>query len=177
MIELSLDMNMLHLDSRLLFHVYRLEGASAALPFMDARIVNFFGNIPYSARSILREPKHLVRNQLRRPGMAHVPLPPLPEPKSQEQLLLEGSLGSYLREVVGNLTFLNRAPGLLEFIDQSYLEDQIHGFRVGRPGVNAKLISKLAAIEHWSRAMDRLPREDRGDRLQSMRSPMAVSAV
>jgi hypothetical protein len=175
MIELSMDMNMLHLDSRLLFHSYRLEGASAALPFMDARIVNFFGNLPYCARPIWREPKHLVRKQLRRPGMAYVPLPPLPEPKSQEQLLLEGSLGAHLREIIGNLTFLNRAPGLLEFIDQGYLEDQINGFRTGKPGVNAKLIGKLAAIEHWSRAIDRLPRDIRGGRLQLQRSPLAVS--
>ena len=176
MIELSMDMNMLHLDSRLLFHSYRLEGASATLPFMDARIVNFFGNLPYSARPLWREPKHLVRNQLRRPGMAYVPLPPLPEPKSQEQLLLEGSLGAYLREIIGNLTFLNRAPGLLEFIDQSYLEDQINKFRAGNPGVSGKLIGKLAAIEHWSRSIDRLPRDVRSDRLQPQRSPLAVSA-
>jgi hypothetical protein len=156
MIELSLDMNMLHLDSRLLFHVYRMEGASAALPFMDARIINFFGNLPYSARPIWREPKHLVRNQLRRPGMTYVPLPPLPEPKSQEQLLLEGSLGSYLREVIRNLTFLNRAPRLLDFVDQRYLETQIKAFVAGDTHVNAKLIAKLSAIEHWSRAMDRV---------------------
>jgi hypothetical protein len=176
MIELSMDMNMLHLDSRLLFHSYRLEGASAALPFMDARIVNFFGNLPYSARPLWREPKHLVRKQLRRPGMAYVPLPSLPEPKSQEQLLLEGSLGAYLREIVGNLTFLNRAPGLFDFIDQGYLEDQIEGFRAGRAGVNGKLIGKLAAMEHWSRAIDRVPRDVRSDRTQPERSPVAVSA-
>ncbi len=168
MIELSLDMNMLHLDTRLLFHVYRLEGATAALPFMDARVMNFFGSIPYSARSLFREPKHLIRNQLRRKGMKYVPLPDLPEPQSQEQLLLEGTLGEYLREIVGDLSFLNRAPGLSDYVDEGYLEQQIATFRSGRPGFNAKLMSKLAAMELWSRALDRRPIAVRENRLQAI---------
>lgn len=90
--------------------------------------------------------------------MTYVPLPPMPEPKSQEQLLLEGSLGSYLRDVTRNLTFLNRAPRLLDFIDQRYMETQIKAFIAGDTNVNAKLIAKLSAIEHWSRAMDRVGR-------------------
>ncbi len=156
MIELSMDMVMLHLDSRLLFHIYRLEGGRAQLPFMDTRLINFFCNLPYRFRPIWREPKHLIRSQLRRKGMVS-PIPSNrqapPSAKSQEELLLGGSIGAYFRELLTAPTFVNRVPGLFDLLDQPYLENQIRSFRMGEPGENHKFIAKVAALELWSRAL------------------------
>jgi hypothetical protein len=160
MIQLSMDMNMLHLDSRLLFHIYRQEGGRAQLPFMDARVVTFFGSMPYSARAFYREPKHVIRCQLRRQGMKYTPRPSETKPssKSQEQLLLEGTLGDYYRSLLRQPTFLNRSPRLFEFVDESHFEKQVTAFRNGRL-VDYQFISKLGALEMWSRALSARARE------------------
>jgi hypothetical protein len=162
MIQLSLDMNMLHLDSRLLFHVYRQEGGRAQLPFMDARVVTFFGSMPYSARAFYREPKHVIRCQLRRQGMKYTPRPSETKAssKSQEQLLLEGTLGDYYRSLLRQPTFLSRSLRLFEFVNESYFEKQLTAFRNGRV-VDYQFISKLGALEMWSQALSARAREAR----------------
>jgi len=160
MIEMSLDMVMLHLDSRLLFQLYRLEGGKARLPFMDARIVNFLGSMPYSARALYREPKHIIRVQLRRPGMIYK----LPvrhrknsaPPQLPEEILLNGSLGAYFRELLKNLTFPDRCPGLFNMIDEGYLQKQITSFRRNEKGVNSRYVARLASVEAWSRRVGEL---------------------
>jgi asparagine synthase (glutamine-hydrolysing) len=160
MIEMSLDMVMLHLDSRLLFQLYRLEGGQARLPFMDTRIVNFLGSMPYSARALYREPKHIIRAQLRRPGMVYKL--PIEERKSSappqlpEEMLLNGSLGAYFRELLKNLTFPDRCPQLFNIIDEEYLQKQITGFRRNEKGVNSRYLARLAAVEVWSRGIGEL---------------------
>jgi hypothetical protein len=156
MIELSMDMVMLHLDSRLLFHIYRLEGGRAQLPFMDARIVNFFAQLPYGARAIWREPKHVIRSEMRRKGMTSPPAtkpPSRPSTKSQEELLLGGSMGRLFRELLAGPTFVNRVPGLFELLDEDYFESQIESFRKGEPGVNFKFVAKVGTLEMWSQAL------------------------
>jgi hypothetical protein len=160
MIQLSMDMNMLHLDSRLLFHVYRQEGGRAQLPFMDARVVTFFGSMPYSARAFYRAPKHVIRCQLNRRGMKYTPRPSETKPssKSQEQILLEGTLGAYYRDLLRQPSFLNRVPGLFEFIDEALFATQLTAFRDGK-AVNYPFISKLGALEMWSQALSARPKE------------------
>jgi hypothetical protein len=156
MIELSMDMVMLHLDSRLLFHIYRLEGGRAQLPFMDARVVNFFGNLPYPSRAIWREPKHVIRAQMRRKGMISPiasSLPSSPNAKPPEELLLDGSIGAFYRELLAGPTFVDRVPGLFELLSKAYLEDQIDSFRKRQPGVNFRFIAKVGTLELWSRAL------------------------
>jgi hypothetical protein len=118
MIELSMDMVMLHLDSRVVFHAMRMNGGRAELPFMDARVVNFFGSIPYSARTFYRQPKDIIRSQAAlKELLSKVPaertLPAPREDMSIEELLARGSLGAYFRELLGDLTFLYRScrPG------------------------------------------------------------------
>jgi hypothetical protein len=152
-----MDMNMLHLDSRLLFHVYRQEGGRAQLPFMDARVVTFFSSLPYGARAIYREPKHVIRCQLRRQGMRYRPKPPSNGnchcPKSQEELLLEGTLGTYYRELLRQPTLPNRAPGLFQFVDEQYFSEQLAGFRKGKGKIDYRFISKVGTLEVWSRAL------------------------
>jgi len=157
MIEMSLDMNHLHLDSRLVFHSYRQEGGRAQLPFTDARIVTFFADLPYSARAFYREPKHIIRRQLRREGMKYRPRPSehrnSTPSKSQEQVLLEGTLGNYYRDLLRQPTFPNRAPGLFQFVDEQYFERQVSAFDKGEEGVDHGFISKIGTLEVWSRAL------------------------
>ncbi len=71
---------------------------------MGGRVVNFFGSLPYSARAFYREPKHVIRCQLWREGIIYRPTlsqngEPTPS-KSQEQFLVEGTLGTYYRELL-----------------------------------------------------------------------------
>jgi asparagine synthetase B (glutamine-hydrolysing) len=164
MIQMSLDMNMLHLDSRLLFHAYRQEGGRAQLPFMDARVVTFFSNLPYSARAFYREPKHIIRCQLRRDGMRYRPKPfgkgnSRPR-KSQEQLLLEGTLGAYYRELLRESTLPNRTPGLFEFVDEQYFEKQVAAFRKTEKEIDYRFISKIGTLEVWGRALSSRSKEE-----------------
>jgi len=148
---------MLHLDSRLLFHVYRQEGGRAQLPFMDARVVTFFSSLPYSARAVYREPKHVIRCQMRREGMRSRPKPfgennSHPR-KSQEQLLLEGALGTYYRELLRQPTLPNRAPELFEFVDEQYMEKQVAAFRKSEKEIDYRFIAKIGTLEVWGRAL------------------------
>jgi hypothetical protein len=154
MIELSMDMVMLHLDSRLLFHLYRSEGGIMQLPFMDSRIVNFFGSIPYSARALYREPKHIIREQLRRPGMVYhskkrtynIRTMPLPD-----DILLSGVIGEHFRSMLREITFVDRVPGLFDLLDESYFTKQIDAFRQRQSRVDSRFISKIATLETWAR--------------------------
>jgi hypothetical protein len=156
MIQMSMDMNMLHLDSRLLFHIYRQEGGRAQLPFMDARVVTYFGSLPYSARAIYREPKHVVRALLRRNGMRYRARPERSGSKyskSQEQILLEGTIGCYYRELLRTPTFPDRAPGLFELLDEQYFSKQVASFVNGNGAINYRFIAKAGTLEVWSRAL------------------------
>jgi hypothetical protein len=156
MIQLSMDMNMLHLDSRLLFHAYRQEGGRAQLPFMDARAVTYFGSLPYSARAIYREPKHVIRALLRRNGMRYRPRPAEAASKcskSQEQLLLEGTIGAYYRELLRTPAFPDRVPQVFHFLDEQYFEKQVANFISGKGRVNHRFIAKVGTLEVWSRAL------------------------
>ena len=157
MIQFSMDMNMLHLDSRLLFHVYRQEGGRAQLPFMDARSVTYFGSLPYSARAIYREPKHVIRSLLRKNGMQHRPRPSRVAAakcsKSQEQILLEGSIGAYYRELLKTPTLPDRVPGLFELLDEQFFRTQVSDFLRAKGPANYRFIAKLGALETWGRAL------------------------
>jgi hypothetical protein len=161
MIQMSMDMNMLHLDSRLLFHVYRQAGGRAQLPFMDARVVTFFGSLPYSARAVYREPKYVISSQLRREGMRYRPKPSSNRnshrSKSQEQLLLDGTLGAYYRDLLRQPTLPNRAPGFFEFVDEKYFDEQVTAFRKTKKEVDYRFISKIGTLEAWSRFLSSRP--------------------
>jgi len=150
-------MNMLHLDSRLLFHVYRQEGGRAQLPFMDARSVTYFGSLPYSARAIYREPKHVIRSLLRINGMRYRTRPSdaaTPRwSKSQEQLLLEGAIGAYYRELLKIVTLPDRVPRMFDFLDEEFFHTQVTNFVSGKARISYGFIAKLGALEVWSRAL------------------------
>ena len=173
MIQLSMDMNMLHLDSRLLFHAYREEGGRAQLPFMDARLVTFFGGIPYSARAWYRAPKHVIHCQLRRKEMKYAPKPhrkiSSAPAKSLEHLLLEGTIGAYYRDLLRQPTFPDRSPALFEYLDEQYFERQMKAFRFGGASVDHKFIAKLGSLEVWSRTLAERARPcERMDPCQSL---------
>ena len=157
MIELSMDMVMFHLDTRLVFQAFRLGAAKAEMPFLDSRIVNFFASLPNSARALRREPKHVIQAQFRKTEMIRASGHRKPRRKgktnfvvSLEELLLRGTLGAHLRELLAAPTFVNRAPGIFELIDQRYLFDQLAALRRGATGVDYKFISRLGALELWS---------------------------
>ncbi|MHB8540295.1 MAG: asparagine synthase-related protein [Candidatus Acidiferrales bacterium] len=158
MIELSMDMVMLPLDTRLVFHAFRLARGNAEMPFLDSRVVNFFVSLPDSARAVYRAPKHIIRQQFKRMN-----LPPVADEgrrgtrksklgtKSMEQLLLSGSLGVLFRELLATPTAIARVPGLFDYVDESYLSRQIELFMDGRGAADCKFISRMAALELWSR--------------------------
>ncbi|MGH9732075.1 MAG: asparagine synthase-related protein [Candidatus Acidiferrales bacterium] len=156
MIELSMDMVMLHLDTRPVFQAFRLAGGDAALPFLDSRVVNFFASLPDSARAIYREPKHIIREQFRRRKLARVADAPaelncrsVAGTKSMERLLLNGSLGAYFRELLRAPSVI--APELFDYVDETYLFRQMESFAQNAGGVDYKFISRLAALELWIR--------------------------
>lgn len=163
MLELSLDMCMLHLDTRLVFHAIRLGGGHAEMPFLDSRVVNFFINLPYSARAFYRWPKYVIRKQFTRNShfqstthsnsvrCASGATSGSTQSRSFEELLLAGALGHYFRELLKCPSALDRAPGLRDFIDEQYLEEQRSAFLRGQSAVDHKFISRLAALEFWSK--------------------------
>jgi asparagine synthetase B (glutamine-hydrolysing) len=157
MIEMSMDMVMLHLDTRLPIHVFRLRGGRAELPFMDSRVVNFFASIPRSARSIFRESKYIIRAQFRQ---RKLPVASRRRPvrelsssikeKTPEALLINGALGAHFRDLLCSRTAFDRVPRVFEYLDERYVFDQLRLFCKGSPDTNAKFISRLAALETWS---------------------------
>ncbi|MHB8754661.1 MAG: asparagine synthase-related protein [Candidatus Acidiferrales bacterium] len=158
MIELSMDMVMLHLDTRLVFHAFRLARGNAEMPFLDSRVVNFFVSLPDSTRSIYRAPKHIIREQFNRRNLARATDEPPSgtwvsrlETKSIEQVFLSGSLGACFRELLAAPTAIARVPGIFDYIDESYLFRQIKLFMDGRGAADCKFVSRMAALELWSR--------------------------
>lgn len=154
MIELSFDMVMLHLDTRLVFHAFRLSQMRAELPFLDARVVNFFVSMPYSARSILRKPKHVIHAQVRNRKLkcANANRKEMSmQGNSADHLLLDGSLGAHFRDLLAEPEALNQVKGIFDYMDESYAFEQMRQFRDGGSGLNAKFISRLAALESWQR--------------------------
>jgi hypothetical protein len=139
------------------FQAFRLAGGKAQLPFLDARVVNFFCSLPYSARAFYRGPKQVIRDQFRRqklryednsgegPAIAHSR-----SAVSPDALLLQGSLGDYFRGLLRECTLPDRVPGMFELVDEHYFSDQVRSFRKGDGGFDGKFISKLAALEFWS---------------------------
>jgi Glutamine amidotransferase domain/Asparagine synthase len=163
MMELSMDMVMLHLDTRLVLHAFRLGGGNAELPFLDSRMVKLFASLPYSARAFYRRPKYVIDAQFGKHGYARADRvkrngtnrqsqpPGSRNAASFEELLLAGSLGAYFRELLGERSALDHVPGACEFIDEGYFERQMRAFRLGLAGVDYKFISRVAALELWSR--------------------------
>ncbi len=158
MIELSMDMVMLHLDTRLVFHVFRLNRGKAEMPFLDSRVVNFFANLPNSARAIHLQPKHVIRQQFKRRNLVRSEGQRISmhrgaaiKTKSLEELLLGGARGAHFRELLGGPTILGRVPGLFDLVDETYISHQIQSFRAARSGVDYKFIGRLAALESCSR--------------------------
>ncbi|MGB6482873.1 MAG: asparagine synthase-related protein [Candidatus Acidiferrales bacterium] len=162
MMELSMEMGMLHLDTRLVLHAFRLGGGNAELPFLDSRMLKFFASLPYSARAFYRRPKYVIDAQFAKHGYvraARVKRNGTNRPSqssgsrsaaSFEETLLVGSLGSYFRELLGQRSALDHVPGVCEFIDEGYLERQMRTFRRGLTGVDYKFIARVAALELWS---------------------------
>lgn len=158
MMELSMDMVMLHLDTRLVVHALRLGGGYAELPFLDSRLVKFFASLPYKARAFYRRPKWVIRTQFEKQGyVRHGSRLPFQQSASIgsasfEELLLAGSIGSYFREVLSRQSIFDEARGLIEFINEDYVESQLRAFQQNRPGVNCKFIARMAALQLWSQA-------------------------
>lgn len=158
MMEFSMDMGMLHLDTRLVVHVLRLGGGTAELPFLDSRVVKFFASLPYKARSIYRRPKWVIERQFAERGyVRHGAELPLPSNESSravsfEKLLMSGSLGSYFRELLSMHSVFDKASGLMDFIEKDYCERQLRAFQQGLAGVNCKFIARVAALHVWSQA-------------------------
>jgi Asparagine synthase/Glutamine amidotransferase domain len=157
MIGMSLDMVMLHLDTRLVFHAFRLGQGKAELPFLDARVVNFFASMPYSARALYREPKNVIRAQLRE--RTHKTLESMKTgnqgagPLTDEMLLARGTLGSYFRELLAQPHLFESFSEVFELVDESYVTSHVRAFREGKHNVDYKLISRIAALELWHRTL------------------------
>ena len=162
MMELSMDMVMLHLDTRVVFQALRLSGGRAELPLLDARTVNFFASLPYNARAFYRRPKDILRSQ------ATMSLPSSPTPSHRqvsagkaaegpgvEELMLQGSLGSYFRKLLRDASFPSHAPGIFALVDQDYVDWQITAFCNGGQNVNYGLVSRLGALEQWIKSLNR----------------------
>jgi hypothetical protein len=158
MIELSMDMVMLHLDTRLALHALRLGCANPELPFLDSRVVNFFAGLPYSARAFYRRPKYVIDAQFKKRNYVRTDAVESREsqaPRSQrtdsfEEILLAGSLGAYFRELLRRRNALDHVPGLDDFIDEGYFERQVRGFLLGQVGVDYKFVCRIAALELWT---------------------------
>lgn len=162
MIELNMDMCMLHLDTRLVLHAVRLCGGNVQFPFLDCRIVNFFADLPYSLRAFYRQPKRVIHIQFKKRGYTQPEFTdrqasdgrlgrePASDAASSEELLIKGTLGVYFRDLLRDSSLPHCTPELWRLIDESYVEDQIRKFRSDLPGVNYKFIARLAAFEQWS---------------------------
>jgi hypothetical protein len=161
MIEMSMDMVMLHLDSRLIFHTLGATGGRVRLPFLDSRMVNFFGSLPYSARACYRSAKDVVWSQ---PGVRRL-AEQMPTASSQradagadpgvDEVLLRGSLGEHFRSMFKDLSFVDRTPGLFDYLDQRHFDEQVRAFRRGERLRDFRLINKIASLEHWARQLSR----------------------
>ena len=155
MIDLSMDMCMLHLDTRLVLQIFRLTKGKAHLPFLDARVVNFFCSLPYSARAFYREPKHVIRDQFRSKNLLHVASNHRAVSARDgnivpaDELLLRGSLGAYFRDLLRDCTLPNRVHSIFDIVDEGYFFNQLSTFIRGNAGTNYTFISKLAALELW----------------------------
>jgi Asparagine synthase len=162
MIEMSMDMVMLHLDSRLIFHALGASGGRVRLPFLDSRMVNFFGSLPYCARACYRSAKDVVRSQ---PAVRRLagqkPTAPRPQRLDEtgadepgvDEVLLRGSLGEHFRSMFKGLTFINRTPNLFDYLDERHFDKQISAFQRGDRLIDFRLINKIASLEHWARQL------------------------
>lgn len=155
MIEMSMDMVMLHLDSRLIFHTLGQTGGRVRLPFLDSRIVNFFGSLPYSARAWYRSAKDVVRSQ---PAVRRrvEPMPTVPlrtDSPGVDEVLLRGSLGEHFRSMFKDLSFIDRTPGLFDYLDERYFGHEMRAFQRGDQLRDFRLINKIASLEHWARQL------------------------
>jgi hypothetical protein len=158
MIEMSMDMVMLHLDSRLIFHTLGATGGRVRLPFLDSRMVNFFGSLPYSARACYRSAKDFVRSQ---PALGRLAkqMPTAPSQRADagadapgvDEVLLRGSLGEHFRSMFKDLSFIDRTPGLFDYLDQRHFDGQVRAFQRGERLRDFRLINKIASLEHWAR--------------------------
>ena len=160
MIEMSMDMVMLHLDSRLIFHALGVSGGRVRLPFLDARMVNLFGSLPYSARPWYRSAKDVVRSQptVRRQVGQMPAVPPSgadagAADSGVDEVLLRGSLGEHFRSMFKDLSFIERTPGLLDYLDKRHLEQELTAFQRGARLRDFRLINKIASLEHWARQL------------------------
>lgn|GEM_PF-5702122 len=165
MLELSLDMCMLHLDTRLVLHAFRLGGGSAELPFLDSRVVNFFMNLPDSARAFYRRPKDVIRRQFTMHRYLRGPISLRSQKTlsfregakskdiSFEEALLKGkgALGSYFRELLRGVSLFDQVKGIGDFLDENYCHTQLQSFLQSKSGIDYKFISRLAALEVWQR--------------------------
>lgn len=160
MIQLSMNMCMLHLDTRLTLHTMRLCGGDMQFPFLDCRIVRLFANLPYSMRAFYRRPKYVIRTQFdkhnyvrpenaNRKALRDERRPVGAGSASSEELLLKGALGIYFRELIRVGKQFESALELYRLIDERYVADQIRAFQLDLPGVNYKLIGRIAALEQW----------------------------
>jgi hypothetical protein len=161
MMELSMDMVMLHLDTRLVIHAFRLGGGNAELPFLDSRVAKFFASLAYPARAFYLPPKWVIEAQfanggyVRREAAGQAPPGTSPCTGPFENLLLAGSLGSYFREMLAKQSVFDHARGLGDFIDESYCGRQLRAFQCNLGGFDRKFISRVAALELWRQTWQR----------------------
>lgn len=171
MIELSMDMCMLHLDTRLALHAMRLCGGNLEFPFLDSRVVKVFAELPYSARALYRKPKYVIHAQFEKYGYKRVEFIDRENPNersgdwsgrsaSSDELLLKGTLGAYIRDLLRDGRLFDQSPELLRLIDPAYVERQARAFQADSPDVNYKFITRIAALEQWCkvRTMSQAPR-------------------
>lgn len=160
MIELSMNMCMLHLDTRLTLHAMRLCGGEMQFPFLDCRIVRFFADLPYSMRAVYRRPKYVIHAEFEKHGcklpkaanrqvLRGEPLQRTAGSASSGELLLKGALGVYFRELLSVGKLFELAPELCRLVDERHVANQIRAFQLDLPGVNYKFIARIAALEQW----------------------------
>lgn len=71
--------------------------------------------------------------------------------KSADELLLSGSIGAHCRDLLNDPGVLNQVHGIFEYVDERYAFEQIRRFKKCETSVSVKFISRLAALEKWSR--------------------------
>lgn len=70
-----------------------------------------------------------------------------------DEVLLRGSLGEHFRSMFKDLSFIERTPGLLDYLDKRHLEQELTAFQRGARLRDFRLINKIASLEHWARQL------------------------
>jgi hypothetical protein len=125
------------------------------LPFLDTDVVNIFCSLPPWTRRFYKSGKYFYRyaaaqnSQL--PDFTIKRRSDAPHPRSLHEILLEGVLGEYIRELLKTPTFLNALDSSI--IDTAFLGEQIQKFIQNSKPYRYDVVMKSAVLESWYRML------------------------